>query len=94
LPRHETGEALFLFEDSSVRFNFDFVLFFTAKTQRAQRQDTFIFPLRGWKKKKINRYAIFFTTNAHRACYLLFSGVPVPLSGVNGKQQKNNLSGL
>jgi hypothetical protein len=67
---------------------FDFVLFFTAKTQGAQRKDAFLLPLRGRQKKKINRYAIFFTTNAHRAWFLLFS----VLSTENNKI--NNLSGL
>jgi len=38
---------------------FDFV-FFTAETPRARRKVAFLFPLRGRKKKKINRYAIFF----------------------------------
>jgi hypothetical protein len=36
------------------------VFIFTAKAQRAQRKVTFLLPLRGRQKKKINRYAIFF----------------------------------
>jgi len=46
---------------------------FTAKSQRAQRKDTFLLPLGRRQKKKINRYAIFYTLNARRACFLLFS---------------------
>jgi hypothetical protein len=46
------------------------------------------------QRKKINRYAIFFTINARRACFLLFSGVPVPFCGVNENNKINNLSVL
>ena len=34
-------------------------------------------------KKKINLYAIFFTTNAHRACFLLFSAFSTENNTIN-----------
>jgi hypothetical protein len=57
-----------------------------AEPQSAQRKDTFLLPLREGKRKRLIATRYFWILNALRACFLLFSGVPVPLSGVNGKQ--------
>ena len=53
---------------------------FTAKTQRAQRKDTFLLPLRGQQKKKINRYAMFFCFKCPQGLLL------IAFRPLNGKQ--------
>jgi hypothetical protein len=51
-----------------------------AEAQRTQSKDTFLLPLRGRQKKKINRYAIFFYYKCPQGLLLI---VFRPL---NGKQ--------